>query len=607
MTNTNPLSARRNQYGQFVTPQAFGAAGDGVTNDTAAWAAFQAAPGLKAVPAGRYLVGGATKRFDKGCLGNGEFIDTPGAWTQPMGDRERHNIITNRNEIDANVDLVSPQIKTQTHVDFRRSSASGSFKHVVGAYHEGVYDGYYNTREDTNQNFTVVGSTVLNRMAGLFGSLAYMGRAATGTEEDNPGILTMGAPKQGVMFAETRHNTKHENGGYSFNYEGYLINLADETAAIPYQNNDEYSFLPWTTNAKFTGGGNSPISSAILMHGLGGRHGYWNGIVLGASMWRIDDEIDGPAGTVAINMASQRASRGFADIGLKFRTNNRHLHFVEGAKIRSIHTRFMNDAGGTGISIEGKTGNTQYLNFRNGATAAAEGGSVVNTAQILSTVTQMTLNVPNGEIILSPSGEASFRANSARFAPVGDNEMALGSSSARFTTVYAATGSINTSDARAKTDVRDITDQELAVALRIKGLLKAYRFKDAVAQKGDKARIHFGVIAQDVVAAFAAEGLDAHDYALLCHDTWEASPERVEVVRTEVKPAVYAQILVRDAVYNQAEDGHSIMETEAVYEDGDLISEAVIEETRHVIPAVEAGERYGIRYDELTAFVLASL
>ena len=35
---------------------------------------------------------------------------------------------------------------------------------------------------------------------------------------------------------------------------------------------------------------------------------------------------------------------------------------------------------------------------------------------------------------------------------------------------------------------------------------------DAVEKDGDAANIHFGVIAQELAEAFAAEGLDANDY-----------------------------------------------------------------------------------------------
>lgn len=592
--------------GRFYIPQLAGAVGDGTTNDTSAWAAFQSSTAhFKAVPPGQYLVNGEIKRFDKGCFGNGEFDDAASTWDQAQGDRERHAILVHQSKINANTDLVSPILKTQTLINFQRDTPSGSFKHVCGAYHEATYEGYYNTRNDTNQNFTVVGASVLNKMAGLFGSLAFTGRAITGKETDNANIAVMGAPKQGVMFAETRHNTLHANGGYSFNYEGYLINGADETLPIPYTNNDEYSFLPWTTNLKLTGGGNSPISSAILMHGLGGRHGYYCGIVLGASMWKIDNNTQGPDGTVGISLASWRASLGYADIGIKFRTANRHTYFREGHKSRANHTRFMYEAGAAGVSIEGSAGSTQYLNFRDGADATAEGGTVVDRARMTATSAQFSMVSPGGELIFSPVGAAAVRMNSARLAPVADNTYALGNTSARWSTVYAGTGSINTSDERSKTPLDDIPNKVLDAWGEVQ--YGQFKFLDAVQAKGSSgARLHVGVIAQRVVEVFSNHGLKAEDYGLLCYNEWGAEPEQVSEYRVEVTPAVYEALLVRAASFKtvqvRGEDG-SIEETTvedmpAEYADGDLITPAVFETVRQVTPGVEAGSLYGVRYEE---------
>jgi hypothetical protein len=106
--------------------------------------------------------------------------------------------------------------------------------------------------------------------------------------------------------------------------------------------------------------------------------------------------------------------------------------------------------------------------------------------------------------------------------PKTDNIYALGQSSKRWTTVYATTGTINTSDANQKTIVGSISDKEKAVALKIKSNIKAFKFNDSIEKKGaDKARIHFGVIAQEIKEAFESEGLDADTYGMFCVDTIE--------------------------------------------------------------------------------------
>lgn len=101
-----------------------------------------------------------------------------------------------------------------------------------------------------------------------------------------------------------------------------------------------------------------------------------------------------------------------------------------------------------------------------------------------------------------------------------NNTYALGNGSNRWTEVFATNGTINTSDREQKQDIRELTTAETAVAISLKPLLRAYRWQDAVETKGDNARIHFGIIAQDVAAAFTAEGLDASDYGIFCSDTW---------------------------------------------------------------------------------------
>lgn len=149
-------------------------------------------------------------------------------------------------------------------------------------------------------------------------------------------------------------------------------------------------------------------------------------------------------------------------------------------------------------------------------------------------------------------------ACSSTFRPLVDAASDLGTSSGRWGTVYAATGTISTSDARSKMDIEEISDAERRVAIAVKKLVRKYRFRDAVAEKGEAARIHFGAVAQDVIAAFEAEGLDPMAYGMVCYDEWESTPEEVD-------------------------------------EDGNVVS-----------PGIEAGDRYSLRYDELLAFIISA-
>lgn len=101
-----------------------------------------------------------------------------------------------------------------------------------------------------------------------------------------------------------------------------------------------------------------------------------------------------------------------------------------------------------------------------------------------------------------------------------DNLIDLGSTVARFDDIYATNSTIQTSDRNEKQDIEELTDAETRVAVACKGLLRKFRWKSAVEEKGTAARTHFGIIAQDLQAAFEAEGLDAGNYAMFISTTW---------------------------------------------------------------------------------------
>jgi hypothetical protein len=138
-----------------------------------------------------------------------------------------------------------------------------------------------------------------------------------------------------------------------------------------------------------------------------------------------------------------------------------------------------------------------------------------------------------------PSSDSIFPYNT-----VGDsgrdNAIDLGKSDNRFDDIYATNGTIQTSDRNEKQDIAELSDAEQRVAVAAKGLLRKFRWRDAVAEKGDEARTHFGIIAQDLQAAFAAEGLDAGDYAMFISSTWTDEETGEERTRMGVR---YSELL----------------------------------------------------------------
>ena len=184
-------------------------------------------------------------------------------------------------------------------------------------------------------------------------------------------------------------------------------------------------------------------------------------------------------------------------------------------------------------------------------------------------------NVPTGgEHNFSTNGTIHGLITTSVIGPGNDNTISAGLSFWRYSVVYAATALINTSDARLKQQVANLSDIERAVAKRLKGLIRTFKFTDAVEAKGDGARIHVGVMAQEVASAFEDEGLDPYKYAMFCFDSWDDKFEDV-----------YEEQQVKQA-------------------DETVKTVSVKTGQRKVL---EAGDRFGIRYDQLLAFVISAM
>lgn len=191
-----------------------------------------------------------------------------------------------------------------------------------------------------------------------------------------------------------------------------------------------------------------------------------------------------------------------------------------------------------------------------------------------------------------------------------DDAIDLGSSSFRWRDIYAGNGTIQTSDRNEKQDIEELSEAEQRVAVACKSLMRKFRWKSAVAEKGDDARIHFGIIAQDLQDAFEVEGLDASRYGMFTSNTWWE--HEVDVPAVEAQDAVY-ETVTTPAEYD--EDGNEI-EPEKIQRI--LVSEAVeakeaytrtdTYDTEEEAPegAVER-TRLGVRYPELLAFIIAAI
>ena len=169
------------------------------------------------------------------------------------------------------------------------------------------------------------------------------------------------------------------------------------------------------------------------------------------------------------------------------------------------------------------TSDGTIIDFRKDSTIKGQMG-------ILSSAASSTIYLASGATSSSGTGlkfvSAAFTDNILPCRGDGssvDNLIDLGSSSTRFDDIYATNGTIQTSDRNEKQDIQELTEAEQKVAIRCKGLIRRYKFNSAVEQKGDNARYHFGIIAQDLKDAFEAEGLDAGEYGMFISETWSDS------------------------------------------------------------------------------------
>lgn len=136
-----------------------------------------------------------------------------------------------------------------------------------------------------------------------------------------------------------------------------------------------------------------------------------------------------------------------------------------------------------------------------------------------------------------------------------DNSQTIGEPSTRWSVVYAATGSINTSDAREKTEVSAMSPSEINASIDLAKEIGTYKFIASIEAKGDDARTHIGMTVQRAIEIMEYYNLDPYSYSFICHDEWGETEEAFD-------------------------------------DDGTVISNAV-----------PAGDRYGFRVDQLLLFI----
>lgn len=282
-------------------------------------------------------------------------------------------------------------------------------------------------------------------------------------------------------------------------------------------------------------------------------------------------------------------------------------------------------------------------------------GVIRNGANVLSLVAggALAFSASAAGCSFAQGGVTTYTVTTTGLLPNPDNTRSLGAGSNRWTTVYAVTGTINTSDAREKTELEPLTEAEIAAAKELAGAIGSYRWLDAIRAKGeDGARTHIGITVQRVIEIMRGHGLDPFRYAFVCHDEWEEEAteiedpegeivrterrqlterhtvtreeieiidgeprrvtreETVEVPRVEMRPVLDAdgKIATRRREVERADGkGEAQRETvdEPVLYPVPVIGEVEVRYRREVVRP--AGDRYGLRYDQLAMFIARGL
>lgn len=243
------------------------------------------------------------------------------------------------------------------------------------------------------------------------------------------------------------------------------------------------------------------------------------------------------------------------------------------------------------------------------------------------------------DILFATNSTARVRIGNAggHVTPVADNAQNFGSATKRWNDIFATNTVIQSSDRTLKQGIRALNLAERRVATRLLADMRIYQWITAVEEKGeDAARLHCGFIAQDVAAAFTAEGLDPGHYGLfVCSPVFKTVIASKEVERQKVEELTVERVEIEvidgravQSIFTENQDrpvwqelplfdeaGTALMErVEVDGGDGQMsfesrqrvyhipVLETVTEEYEKEVPN---GERLGLRYVELLCFLMA--
>jgi hypothetical protein len=472
------LQSVQTKLEQYISVKDFGAVGDGVTNDTAAVQAAIDSGEPIVFPAGSYACGPLTQStnsqrfYADGFVNiqknaNGVLFTSTGNYVQFEGIQFIGTGFTGDN-----VNLTGNHPTLTNCASFgtpgRALKATGAHVQIFGTC------GIYATTDATASGFDI--EIGVSGTATLYHQLmnVYTSQATGGILLTDVGSHVIVGGQFGKLSILSGTSPAGVNGGITSNARilgNVTVNLSNSVFSGNQFSNQTITFGAGTSghcldtsntasSATIVNSGNaaSPIFKSI---GTGSP----SGIVL-------------QYGSDAFNSTIRYSNDEiyFQDAGL-YLSNNKALWIADSA---GVYKNTVSLSSGDDFNFGNDTG-ANFTNLQSGS-----GGiyHVVSGANVTQTATGV-------------------------FRPVPDGSVNLGGPSNRWSTVYATTGTINTSDANDKKDIRSLSDKEKAVGTALRGLIRAYKWKAGPEET------YVGVIAQDVIAAFDAEGLDVGDYGII--------------------------------------------------------------------------------------------
>jgi hypothetical protein len=208
--------------------------------------------------------------------------------------------------------------------------------------------------------------------------------------------------------------------------------------------------------------------------------------------WQVFDKASGTlcifSGTGWIAVAATGAGLPQLGINADADTTNR-------LSVAADATLLSHDGAGHQLKLNKATsGDTGGLLFQSNWSGRAEMGLLADNAWRLKISTDGSSW--SNAVIVASDGSASF---AGAVKPLADNAQTLGASGARWSAVWSATGTIQTSDMRLKTDILP-SNLGLDFILALNPV--RYRWRDGTSD----APVHYGLLAQEVLATAKKNG-----------------------------------------------------------------------------------------------------